>query len=100
MLVKEKRRMHSQAWFGGPLVEVFSSQGSRAESTIRKTGSVKKNFEKSVKGYVMDLEGGRDVKVQLPLNDKESLGILHQFIVLQVGVQRKQTVPVLNTLVL
>uniref|UniRef100_A0A7S4HAF6 CFA20 domain-containing protein n=1 Tax=Guillardia theta TaxID=55529 RepID=A0A7S4HAF6_GUITH len=78
--------MHSQAWFGGPLVEIFSSQGSRAESTIRKTGSVKKNFEKSVKGYVMDLEGGRDVKVQLPLNDKESLCILHQFIVLQLFV--------------
>eukprot|EP00960_Hanusia_phi_P071030 767450-Hanusia_phi.AAC.2 len=58
--------------------------GSKAESTIRRTGSVKKNFEKSVKGYVLDLEGGRDVKVQLPLDDKQSLGILHQFIVLQV----------------
>lgn len=41
-------------------------------------------FDKTAKGYVLDLEGGRDVKVQLPAGDRESLGLLQHYLVLQV----------------
>jgi hypothetical protein len=78
--------MMSNAWHGGPFVEVFSAQGSKSEGAFRKTGAVKKVFDKSVKGYILELEGGRDVKVQLPAGDKESLGLLQHYLVLQMLV--------------
>ena len=78
--------MLSHAWHGGPLVEVLSAQGKQPEGAFKKTGAVRKVFDKSVKGYVLELEGGRDAKVQLPAADKETLGLLQPYLVLQVLV--------------
>ena len=53
-------------------MDVFSAQGSKASSLCKTFGNVKKDFDKSVKGYVLELEGGRDVRLQFPPNEKES----------------------------
>jgi len=37
----------------------------------KKSGAVGKLFDKSVKGYVLESEGGCDVKMQVPAGDKE-----------------------------
>ena len=74
------------AFHGGPFVEVFSAQGSKSEGSVKKTGAVKKVFDKTAKGWVFELEGGRDVKMQLPPDGKDSLGLLQNYLVLQVHV--------------
>jgi hypothetical protein len=78
--------MLAHAWHGGPFVEVFSAHGSKSDGAFKKTGAVKKAFDKTAKGYVLELEGGRDVKMQLPAGDKDSLGLLQHYLVLQVFV--------------
>ena len=64
--------MLAQAFHGGPLVDVFSAQGTKASALGKSFGNVKKDFDKTVKGYVLELEGGRDVRLQLPPNEKDS----------------------------
>jgi hypothetical protein len=64
--------MLAQAFHGGPLVDVFSAQGTKASALCKTFGNVKKDFDKTVKGYVLELEGGRDVRLQFPPNEKES----------------------------
>lgn len=64
--------MLAHAFHGGPLVDIFSAQGTKSSSVCKTFGGVKKEYDKTVKGYVMELEGGRDVKMLFPPNDKES----------------------------
>jgi len=49
------------------------------QSAYKKSGAVKKVFDKSVKGYVLELEGGRDVKMQFPAGDKEVTWRIHMW---------------------
>jgi len=78
--------MLAQAFHGGPMVEVYTAQGSKPSPLCKIMGGVKKEFEKSVKGYVMAVEGGRDARLQFPPNDRESLGLLQHYLVLQVYI--------------
>jgi len=36
-------------------------------------------YDKSVKGYVLESEGGRDVKMQVPAGDKEVTWLIHMW---------------------
>eukprot|EP00961_Rhodomonas_salina_P096831 1302644-Rhodomonas_salina.2 len=79
--------MLSSAWHGGPAVELFSAAGSKGSAVPHKASpQIKKVFDKSSKGYVLELEGGREVKVSFPASDKDSLGLLQRYLVLQVLV--------------
>jgi len=71
---------------GGPSVDVLSTQGKKAESLYKSFGSVKKVYDQSVKGFVLAMEGGRDVRLQLPPAEKESLGLIQPYLVLQMQV--------------
>lgn len=60
---------------GGPYVDVFSAQGRDPAAQWKLTGSVKKEFDKLVRGYVYALEGGASTtttRMQLPKADKSS----------------------------
>jgi len=54
-------------------VEVFSAQGRDPVQHWRLTGSVKKDFDKTLRGYVYVLEGGTSTtttRMTLPKSDK------------------------------
>ena len=60
---------------GGAYVEVFSAQGRDPAAQWKLTGSVKKEFDKEVRGNVYALEGGTSTtttKMTLPKLDKSS----------------------------
>ncbi|XP_048343274.1 protein CFAP20DC [Sphaerodactylus townsendi] len=75
---------------GGPFVEIFSAQGKNPGAKWKIFGSpsvVGKEFDKEVKGFVFVLEGSSQTnKMQLPKEIKQTLGLIQQFLVLQIYV--------------
>ncbi|KAM8915769.1 protein CFAP20DC isoform 2-T2 [Spinachia spinachia] len=75
---------------GGAVVEVFSGQGKDPVAKWKLCGGpsdIYKEYSREVKGFVYCLEGrSRPVKMQMPENEKSSLGLLQRFLVLQVNI--------------
>lgn len=44
-------------------------------------------YDQSVKGYVLVLEGGRDSRLLLPPSERDSLGLIQPYLVLQMQVR-------------
>lgn len=56
-------------------MEVFTAQGRDPAAQWKLTGSVKKEFDKSLRGYVYALDGGTSTtttRMQLPKSDKNT----------------------------
>uniref|UniRef100_A0A8D2LGR4 Chromosome 3 open reading frame 67 n=1 Tax=Varanus komodoensis TaxID=61221 RepID=A0A8D2LGR4_VARKO len=75
---------------GGPFVEIFSAQGKNPGTNWKVFGSpsvIGKEFDKEVKGFVFVLEGSSQTnKMQLPKETRQNLGLIQQFLVLQIYV--------------
>uniref|UniRef100_A0A8C6VJG1 CFA20 domain-containing protein n=1 Tax=Naja naja TaxID=35670 RepID=A0A8C6VJG1_NAJNA len=75
---------------GGPFVEIFSAQGKNTGTKWKISGNpsvIGKEYDKEVKGFVFVLEGsGQTNKMQLPKETKQTLGLIQQFLVLQIYV--------------
>ena len=71
---------------GGVAVEVFGANGSNPVANWKVAGSVQKVYEKAVKGYVYRCDGGPSAKMQLPKDDRRSLGLVQPYLVLQLHV--------------
>eukprot|EP01012_Entosiphon_sulcatum_P057727 TRINITY_DN81570_c0_g1_i1.p1 TRINITY_DN81570_c0_g1~~TRINITY_DN81570_c0_g1_i1.p1 ORF type:complete len:866 (-),score=79.42 TRINITY_DN81570_c0_g1_i1:67-2634(-) len=73
---------------GGQSFEVFSPQGSRPLSACVKLSNAKfiqKVFDRQLKGNVVNLEGDTtQTKLQLPKQDRVSLGLVQPVLVLQI----------------
>ncbi|XP_059800218.1 uncharacterized protein C3orf67 homolog isoform X1 [Hypanus sabinus] len=81
--------MFKNEYQGGAFVEIFSSQGKDPVARWKLCGSpaVQKVFDKEVKSYVYILEGScQRNKMQLPKDNKHSLGLIQRFLVLQLCV--------------
>ncbi|XP_068567805.1 protein CFAP20DC [Cebidichthys violaceus] len=82
--------MFSKNYQGGAVVEVFSGQGKDPVAEWKLCGgpsAIHKEYNKEVRGFVYCLEvGSRTVKMQIPKNEKMSLGLLQRFLVLQVNI--------------
>ncbi|KAJ7317096.1 hypothetical protein JRQ81_003258 [Phrynocephalus forsythii] len=82
--------MFKNEYQGGPFVEIFSAQGKNPGTKWKIFGSpsvVEKEFDKEVKGFVFVLEGSSQTnKMQLPKETKQTLGLIQQFLVLQIYV--------------
>ncbi|XP_072136593.1 protein CFAP20DC isoform X6 [Mobula birostris] len=81
--------MFKNEYQGGAFVEIFSSQGKDPVARWKLCGSpaVQKVFDKEVKSYVYILEGScQRNKMQLPKDNKQSLGLIQRFLVLQLCV--------------
>jgi hypothetical protein len=76
--------MFASEFQGGPCVEVFTAQGSNPTSKWKVTGKPKKIYDKDVKSYVYELENS--AKLQVPMNDRQFLGLNQPFLVLQLYV--------------
>ena len=47
---------------------------------------MQKVYDKAVKGYVYHCEGGPTAKMQLPKDERRSLGLVQPYLVLQINV--------------
>jgi hypothetical protein len=75
-----------QAFHGGPFVEVFTTTGGKLPPICKAVGNVKREFDKNLKGFLLEVEGGRENKVCLPPDEKDTIGLLQPNLVLQILV--------------
>ncbi|XP_077134805.1 protein CFAP20DC isoform X1 [Ranitomeya variabilis] len=82
--------MFKNEYQGGPFVEVFSAQGKDPVAKWRLFGSqsaIWKDFDKEVKSFVFVLEGSsQTIKMQLPKENKQMLGLIQRFLILQLYI--------------
>ncbi|XP_035558502.1 protein CFAP20DC isoform X11 [Canis lupus dingo] len=75
---------------GGAFVEIFSAQGKNPGAKWKIVGSpsvIWKEFDKEVKSFVFVLEGSSQTnKIQLPRENKQILGLIQRFLVLQIYI--------------
>ncbi|XP_066051696.1 protein CFAP20DC [Chamaea fasciata] len=75
---------------GGPFVEIFSAQGRNPGEKWKIFGhpsAISKEYDKELKGFVFVLEGNSLInKMKLPRTTKQTLGLVQQFLTLQIFV--------------
>lgn len=76
--------MFAGAFHGGPSVEVFTAQGSAPLKDWKVSGKPKKLYDKEVKSFIFDLDGMS--KIQVPKDERGSLGLTQGFLALQVKI--------------
>ncbi|XP_066859302.1 protein CFAP20DC isoform X2 [Anser cygnoides] len=79
---------------GGPFVEIFSAQGKNPGAKWKIFGNpsaIWKEYDKEIKGFVFVLEGSSQInRMQLPKETKQALGLIQQFLTLQIFVPMGQ----------
>ncbi|XP_012576114.1 PREDICTED: uncharacterized protein C3orf67 homolog isoform X3 [Condylura cristata] len=82
--------MFKNEYQGGAFVEIFSAQGKNPGARWKIIGSpsvIWKEFDKEVKSFVFVLEGSSQTnKIQLPKENKQFLGLIQRFLVLQIYI--------------
>ncbi|XP_054072615.1 protein CFAP20DC isoform X1 [Rissa tridactyla] len=82
--------MFKNHYQGGPFVEIFSAQGKNPGAKWKIFGNpsaIWKEYDKEVKGFVFVLEGSSQInKMQLPKETRRTLGLIQQFLTLQIFV--------------
>uniref|UniRef100_A0A8C3CMP5 CFAP20 domain containing n=1 Tax=Cairina moschata TaxID=8855 RepID=A0A8C3CMP5_CAIMO len=82
--------MFKNQYQGGPFVEIFSAQGKNPGAKWKIFGNpsaIWKEYDKEIKGFVFVLEGSSQInRMQLPKETKQALGLIQQFLTLQIFV--------------
>nr|XP_036875132.1 protein CFAP20DC isoform X7 [Manis javanica] len=82
--------MFKNEYQGGAFVEIFSAQGKNPGAKWKILGTpsvIWKEFDKEVKSFVFVLEGSSQTnKIQLPKENKQILGLIQRFLVLQIYI--------------
>ncbi|KAM8799879.1 protein CFAP20DC [Eudromia elegans] len=82
--------MFKNQYQGGAFVEIFSAQGKNPGAKWKISGNpsaIWKEYDKVVKGFVFVLEGSSQInKMQLPKEARQTLGLIQQFLTLQIFV--------------
>ncbi|XP_036055783.1 protein CFAP20DC isoform X3 [Onychomys torridus] len=82
--------MFKNEYQGGAFVEIFSAQGKNPGAKWKIFGSpsvIWKEFDKEVKSFVFILEGSSQTnRIQLPKENKQMLGLIQRFLVLQIYI--------------
>ncbi|XP_051644811.1 protein CFAP20DC isoform X2 [Manacus candei] len=82
--------MFKNHYQGGRFVEIFSAQGKNPGAKWKIFGNpsaIWKEYDKELKGFVFVLEGSSQVnKMQLPKETRQTLGLIQQFLTLQIFV--------------
>jgi hypothetical protein len=76
--------MFKHAYHGGPAVEVFTTSGKNPLEKWKVNGRPTKVFDSQMKGYIYNLDG--QAKISVPKDDKETLGLIQPFLVLQIYI--------------
>ncbi|XP_040603494.1 protein CFAP20DC isoform X1 [Mesocricetus auratus] len=82
--------MFKNEYQGGAFVEIFSAQGKNPGAKWKIFGGpsvIWKEFDKEVKSFVFILEGSSQTnRIQLPKENKQILGLIQRFLVLQIYI--------------
>ncbi|XP_051483629.1 protein CFAP20DC [Apus apus] len=82
--------MFKNQYQGGAFVEIFSAQGKNPGAKWKILGNpsaIRKEYDKEVKGFAFVLEGSSQInKMQLPKETRQTLGLIQQFLTLQIFV--------------
>ncbi|KAM9227788.1 protein CFAP20DC [Leptosomus discolor] len=82
--------MFKNHYQGGPFVEIFSAQGENPGAKWKIFGNpsaIWKEYDKEVKGFVFILKGSSQInKMQLPKENRQTLGLIQRFLTLQIFV--------------
>ncbi|MEE6501860.1 hypothetical protein FKM82_004340 [Ascaphus truei] len=82
--------MFKNEYQGGAFVDIFSAQGKDPVAKLKLFGSqsaIWKDFDKEVKSFVFVLEGSSQTnKMQLPKENKQMLGLIQRFLILQLYI--------------
>ncbi|XP_073448251.1 protein CFAP20DC [Aquarana catesbeiana] len=82
--------MFKNEYQGGVFVEIFSAQGKDPVAKWKLSGNqsaIWKDFDKEVKSFVFVLEGSsQTIKMQLPKESKQMLGLIQRFLILQLYI--------------
>ena len=70
----------------GNIYRKFTTIGNNPLKNTKTVGNVQKLFDKSVRGYVFVLDSNGSNKIQIPKDDKQSLALSHNFLVLQLMI--------------
>lgn len=76
--------MFKHAFHGGPAVEILTVSGKNPLEKFKTTGTISKTFDSAMKGYIFTLDG--QSKISLPKDEKEMLGLIQPFLVLQIFI--------------
>jgi len=76
--------LFDKAFQGGPSVEVFGTSGSNPLEKWKVSGTVHKLYDKTTRGYVFTCEGGPSTRMQIPKDERRSLGLVQPLAVLQL----------------
>ncbi|XP_064288954.1 protein CFAP20DC isoform X1 [Passer domesticus] len=83
-------KMFRNHYQGGRFVEIFSAQGKNPGANWKIFGNpsaISKEYDKELKGFVFVLEGNSLInKMKLPRETKQTLGLVQQFLTLQIFV--------------
>ncbi|XP_072790894.1 protein CFAP20DC isoform X7 [Taeniopygia guttata] len=83
-------KMFRNHYQGGRFVEIFSAQGKNPGAKWKIFGNpsaISKEYDKELKGFVFVLEGNSLTnKMKLPRETKQTLGLVQQFLTLQIFV--------------
>ncbi|XP_053845292.1 protein CFAP20DC isoform X1 [Vidua macroura] len=83
-------KMFRNHYQGGQFVEIFSAQGKNPGAKWKIFGNpsaISKEYDKELKGFVFVLEGNSLInKMKLPRETKQTLGLVQQFLTLQIFV--------------
>lgn len=71
---------------GGPSVDVFGANGSNPTANWKVSGTVQKVYDKALKSHVFVCDGGPSARMQLPKDDRRSLGLVQPYLALQIHV--------------
>jgi len=83
--------MYQDSYQGGPLFEVFTASGQNPLSNLKISGTVKKLFDKSVRGYVYECDsGGAQNRMSLPKDEKKGLGLIQPCLCVQLYVPQSR----------
>eukprot|EP00830_Metopus_es_P004841 TRINITY_DN14463_c0_g1_i1.p1 TRINITY_DN14463_c0_g1~~TRINITY_DN14463_c0_g1_i1.p1 ORF type:complete len:124 (-),score=10.38 TRINITY_DN14463_c0_g1_i1:136-507(-) len=63
---------------------VRNQEGTGSLKHVKVVGSVPKVFDKEVKGYIFSIDTASSAKIQIPKEEKISLGLIQPYLVLQV----------------
>ena len=68
------------------ILDILSPHGNTGLKNAKVTGTISKQYDKQLKGYLYPLDASGGNRIQYPKDDKIGLSLLQPFLVLQVYI--------------
>lgn len=65
--------------------------GKTTASSVKLIGPISKTYEKLIKGYAFIMDNNSTCKLQFPKNEKDCLGLIQPYLVLQIYIPKSKS---------